>query len=40
MKCERRVRVVLSTMTAGAANDIERAVEIARKMVREFGMSL
>ena len=32
-------QVVLSTMTAGAANDIERAVEIARKMVREFGMS-
>src|SRR5213079_3522475 len=27
------------TMTAGASNDIERAVEIARKMVGEFGMS-
>ena len=26
-------------MTAGAANDIERAVEIARRMVAEFGMS-
>jgi cell division protease FtsH len=26
-------------MTAGASNDIERAVEIARKMVAEFGMS-
>jgi len=26
-------------MTAGASNDIERAVEIARKMVTEFGMS-
>jgi len=26
-------------MTAGAANDIERAVEIATRMVREFGMS-
>jgi ATP-dependent Zn protease len=26
-------------MTAGASNDIERAVEIARKMVSEFGMS-
>src|SRR5438552_4582798 len=32
-------QVVLSTMTAGAANDIERAVDIAKKMVREFGMS-
>lgn len=32
-------QIVLATMTAGAANDIERAVEIARKMVREFGMS-
>jgi cell division protease FtsH len=32
-------QVVLATMTAGAANDIERAVEIAKKMVREFGMS-
>src|SRR5437016_2339101 len=32
-------QVVLSTMTAGAANDIERAVEIARRMVSEFGMS-
>ena len=32
-------QIILSTMTAGAANDIERAVEIARKMVREFGMS-
>ncbi|MFS8084008.1 MAG: hypothetical protein ACMG6H_00090 [Acidobacteriota bacterium] len=32
-------QVVLSTMTAGAANDIERPVEIARKMVSEFGMS-
>ena len=26
-------------MTAGASNDIERAVEIARKRVSEFGMS-
>ena len=26
-------------MTAGASNDIERAVDIARKMVSEFGMS-
>ena len=26
-------------MTAGASNDIERAVEIARSMVAEFGMS-
>jgi len=32
-------QVLLSTMTAGASNDIERAVEIARKMVGEFGMS-
>src|SRR5438105_3290713 len=32
-------QVVLDTMTAGASNDIERAVEIARKMVGEFGMS-
>ena len=32
-------QVVLETMTAGASNDIERAVEIARKMVAEFGMS-
>jgi len=30
---------LLSTMTAGAANDIERAVEIAHSMVAEFGMS-
>jgi cell division protease FtsH len=32
-------QVLLSTMTAGASNDIERAVEIARRMVGEFGMS-
>jgi len=32
-------QVLLATMTAGASNDIERAVEIARKMVSEFGMS-
>src|SRR5205814_8102106 len=32
-------QVVLDTMTAGASNDIERAVEIARKTVGEFGMS-
>jgi cell division protease FtsH len=31
--------LLLDTMTAGASNDIERAVEIARKMVAEFGMS-
>jgi cell division protease FtsH len=31
--------VVLATMTAGASNDIERAVDIARRMVSEFGMS-
>ena len=32
-------QVLLQTMTAGASNDIERAVEIARRMVSEFGMS-
>ena len=32
-------QLLLSTMTAGASNDIERAVEIARAMVSEFGMS-
>lgn len=32
-------QIVMNTMTAGASNDIERAVEIAGKMVREFGMS-
>jgi cell division protease FtsH len=32
-------QVLLETMTAGASNDIERAVEIARRMVGEFGMS-
>jgi cell division protease FtsH len=32
-------QILLSTMTAGASNDIERAVEIARRMVGEFGMS-
>jgi cell division protease FtsH len=32
-------QILLSTMTAGASNDIQRAVEIARSMVREFGMS-
>ncbi|HZE69064.1 MAG TPA: ATP-dependent zinc metalloprotease FtsH [Pyrinomonadaceae bacterium] len=32
-------QVLLNTMTAGASNDIERAVEIARSMVSEFGMS-
>lgn len=32
-------QLLLSTMTAGASNDIERAVEIARRMVSEFGMS-
>src|SRR5437868_13979151 len=31
-------QIVLNTMTAGASNDIERAAEIAGKMVREFGM--
>lgn len=32
-------QVLLGTMTAGASNDIERAVEIARRMVTDFGMS-
>lgn len=32
-------QVLLNTMTAGASNDIQRAVEIARSMVSEFGMS-
>ncbi len=32
-------QVLLDTMTAGASNDIQRAVEIARSMVSEFGMS-
>jgi cell division protease FtsH len=32
-------QVLLETMTAGASNDIERAVDIARRMVGEFGMS-
>ena len=32
-------QVLLDTMTAGASNDIQRAVEIARNMVSEFGMS-
>lgn len=30
---------LLGTVTAGASNDIERAVEIGRRMVTEFGMS-
>ncbi|HEX8070988.1 MAG TPA: AAA family ATPase [Pyrinomonadaceae bacterium] len=32
-------QVLLNTQTAGASNDIERAVEMARKMVAEYGMS-
>src|SRR5256884_312522 len=32
-------RVVLGTLSTGAANDLQRATELARKMVREFGMS-
>jgi cell division protease FtsH len=32
-------QILLATMTAGASNDIQRAVEIARSMVSEFGMS-
>jgi cell division protease FtsH len=32
-------QILLSTMTAGASNDIQRAVETARAMVTEYGMS-
>jgi cell division protease FtsH len=32
-------QILLDTMTAGASNDIERAVEMARAMVSEYGMS-
>jgi cell division protease FtsH len=32
-------QILLATMTAGASNDIQRAVEIARSMVSEYGMS-
>ena len=32
-------QVILGTMTAGAADDIERAVSLARRMVGEMGMS-
>jgi cell division protease FtsH len=32
-------QVILGTMTAGAADDIERAVTLARRMVGEMGMS-
>jgi len=31
--------IFLNHMTTGAANDIEKATELARKMVCEFGMS-
>ena len=31
--------VVFGTMTTGAANDIERATDLARKMIMQFGMS-
>jgi cell division protease FtsH len=31
--------IALDTQTTGASNDIERATEIARKMVCEYGMS-
>ena len=33
------LRITGHEIRLGAANDIESAVEIARKMVREFGMS-
>jgi cell division protease FtsH len=32
-------QVILGTMTAGAADDIQRAVDLARRMVGEMGMS-
>src|SRR5207237_1296284 len=32
-------KVVLNSLSTGAANDLQRATEMARKMVREFGMS-
>jgi cell division protease FtsH len=32
-------QVILGTMTAGAADDIERAVDLARRMVGQMGMS-
>jgi cell division protease FtsH len=31
--------IFLNTMSTGAGNDIERATDLARKMVCEFGMS-
>jgi cell division protease FtsH len=31
--------VILNSLSTGAANDLQRATEMARKMVREFGMS-
>ena len=31
--------IALNTQTTGASNDIERATEIARKMICEYGMS-
>ncbi|HET6917441.1 MAG TPA: cell division protein FtsH, partial [Acidimicrobiales bacterium] len=32
-------QLVLGSLSTGAANDLQRATEMARKMVREFGMS-
>src|SRR5207244_3689348 len=32
-------RLVYDTLSTGASNDLEKATEIARKMVREWGMS-
>jgi cell division protease FtsH len=32
-------KLVLDTLSTGASNDLQRATEMARKMVREFGMS-
>ena len=31
--------IFLGSMTTGAGNDIERATELARKMVCEYGMT-
>jgi cell division protease FtsH len=32
-------KLMLNSLSTGAANDLQRATEMARKMVREFGMS-
>ena len=35
----RREELVFDTQTSGAANDIERATELARNLVARFGMN-